>query len=67
MKGGSHMDIASLSTALASQELSTAVSMAVTKLTMDSIEQNGANLAESMKQMELSVNPNVGSNIDIRL
>lgn len=61
------MDIASLSTALASQELSTAVSMAVTKLTMDSIEQNGANLAESMKQMELSVNPNVGSNIDIRL
>lgn len=61
------MDIASLSTALASQELSTAVSMAVTKLTMDSIEQNGTNLAESMKQMELSVNPNVGSNIDIRL
>lgn len=66
------MDIAQLSTALASQELSTAVNMAVTKLTMNSVEQNGANLVNLMQdtttqQMELSVNPNLGSQIDIRL
>ncbi|MBP3886666.1 MAG: YjfB family protein [Cellulosilyticum sp.] len=61
------MDIAALSTALAQQDLGTAVGVAVAKLTMDTAEQNGANLAESLKQMELSVNPNLGSNIDIRL
>ena len=61
------MDIAALSTALAQQDLGTAVGVAVAKLTMDTVEQNGANLAESLKQMEISVNPNLGSNIDIRL
>lgn len=61
------MDIAALSTALAQQDLGAAVGVAVAKLTMDTVEQNGNNLAESLKQMELSVNPNLGSNIDIRL
>lgn len=66
------MDIAALSTALASNQLSTAVNLAATKLTMDSIEQNAAQLVEMMvdsttSQMELSVNPSIGSHIDIRL
>ncbi len=66
------MDIAALSMSMAKQQLGTAVSMAVTKMTMDSVEQNAANLTEmmqsaSVQQMELSVNPNVGSQIDIRL
>ena len=66
------MDIAQLSMALSTQQLSTAVNMAVTKLSMDCLQQNTANLAEMMQttnvqQMELSVNPNVGSQIDLRL
>lgn len=66
------MDIAALSMSMAKQQLGTAVSMAVTKMTMDSVEQNAAQLTEmiqdtSVQQMELSVNPNVGSQIDIRL
>ena len=61
------MDIVSLSMALSAQELSSQVSMAVTKLNMDQMEQSGTALVENMKAMELSVNPNVGSQIDLSI
>ncbi|MBE6023100.1 MAG: putative motility protein [Cellulosilyticum sp.] len=67
LKGGIIMDIASLSMSLASQELGTAVGVALTKMNMETIEQNGAALVNQLSEMELSVNPNVGSQIDIRL
>lgn len=61
------MDIASLSMALSSQQLNSAVSLAVTKLNMDNMEVMNSNLIENMKAMELSVNPNAGSQIDISI
>lgn len=61
------MDIAALSTAMSQQNLGMQVGVAVTKLAMDANEQSGQVMAEMLKGMEQSVNPNVGSNIDIRL
>lgn len=61
------MDIASLSTALATQDLQTTVGVAVAKLGMDTMEQNSENLIENMKAMELSVMPHLGSHFDARI
>lgn len=61
------MGIASLSTSLAAMNTSTAVGMKVLELGKDLMEQTGAQTVEMMKQMELSVNPNLGSNIDISI
>ena len=64
IKRGEEMDIAQLSTAKDRQDLGTAVSMAVMKLGKDVIEQNGSQLVASMKDMERSINPHIGNNID---
>lgn len=61
------MDIAAMSMALSQMNIGSQVSMAVMNLGMDQMEQSGTDLVESLKSMELSVNPNVGSKIDIRL
>lgn len=61
------MDIASLSTALATQDLGTSVGVAVTKLGMETMEQNSENLIQNMKAMELSVTPHLGSHFDARI
>ncbi|MEE1071605.1 MAG: YjfB family protein [Cellulosilyticum sp.] len=61
------MDIASLSMSLSAQELSTAVGLAITKLNMDTLEQSGTQLIENMKAMELSVNPHLGSQLDLSI
>lgn len=58
------MDIAELSMGQSQSALMYQVGVAVTKMSMDTAEVAGANL---VKMMEQSVNPNVGSNIDIRL
>lgn len=58
------MDIAQLSTALAMQSNATAMSFAVMNLSMDTVETTGDGI---VKMMEASVNPNVGSNVDIKL
>lgn len=58
------MDIAAYSTANAQTSLMQAVGTTVLKKTMDMVEAEGAQLAQ---MMELSVNPNVGANIDIRI
>ena len=61
------MDIAQLSTAMAMQNTSVEVSMAVMKMGKELIEQNGSQITNMMKQMELSINPHIGSNIDVTL
>lgn len=62
------MDIAGLSTALSNISLMSKVGTAV----LDKAMETSADLGEGMVQMidsamELSVNPNVGANIDIRV
>ena len=58
------MNIAELSMANSQSSLMYNVSLAVTKMSMDTAETAGENL---VKMMEQSVNPNLGSNIDVRL
>ena len=58
------MDIAEYSIANSQASLMYNVSPAVTKMSMDTAETAGENM---VKMMEQSVNPNLGSNIDIRL
>lgn len=60
------MNIPELSTALANVNLQNNVGIAVLSKAMDSNEQTGASLIQMMdRSMELSVNPNVGSNFDM--
>ena len=58
------MDIASYSMANAANNLMQSVGVSMLSKTLDSQEMQGDALA---KMMEMSVNPNVGANIDIRL
>ncbi|GFI45447.1 hypothetical protein IMSAGC019_00759 [Lachnospiraceae bacterium] len=60
------MNIPELSTALANVQLTNQVGIAVLDKAMESSEAVGASLINMMdRSMELSVNPNVGSNIDM--
>lgn len=60
------MNIPELSTALANMQLSSQVSVAVLDKALESSESAGASLISMMdRSMELSVNPNVGSNFDM--
>lgn len=61
-KGDGHMDIAALSISMKQASLYQQVGIALTKKVMDT---NEGNLQALMKIMELSVNPNLGKNIDI--
>ena len=58
------MDIASYSMGNATNNLMQSVGVSMLSKTLDSQEMQGDTLA---KMMEMSVNPNVGANIDIRL
>ena len=58
------MDIASYSMANATNNLMQSVGVSMLSKTLDSQEMQGDTLA---KMMEMSVNPNVGANIEIRL
>lgn len=60
------MNIPELSTALANVQLNNQVSLAVLDKALESSETAGASMIDMMdRSMELSVNPNIGSNIDI--
>ena len=63
------MDIARLSTALSTNAIQTQVSVAVVDKAMDTNEVLAQGLVEMIDAaaMELSVNPNVGANFDIRI
>lgn len=63
------MDIASLSTALSMSKLQNDFSVAMFAKQLDTYKDMGTAMTQSLdeigKQMELSVNPGVGSNIDL--
>lgn len=46
---------------------SVAISMAVAKKALDTVQEQGANLVKDMKAMELSVNPGLGGKFDITI
>lgn len=60
------MDIAALSIAMSKSELQTDVGVAMLDKTMEATTELGAGLVKMIdRSMELSVNPNIGSNIDV--
>ena len=60
------MSIPELSTALANVNLSESVGIAVLSKALDHSEATGESLISMMdRSMELSVNPNIGSNLDM--
>ncbi|MGN0131162.1 MAG: YjfB family protein [Lachnospiraceae bacterium] len=60
------MDIAALSSAMSQTNLKSSVGVAMLDKTMELNSELGANLVKMIDHsMELSVNPNVGSNIDV--
>ena len=63
------MDIARLSTSLSQAQLMTDYGVAMLSKSMDTVDALGAGLVKMIDSaaMELSVNPAVGSNIDIRV
>lgn len=63
------MDIARLSTVLSTNSIQTQVGVAVVDKAMDTNEVLAQGLVEMIDAaaMELSVNPNVGANFDIRI
>lgn len=56
------MDITEISTSISQANTLNAVGTAVLSMSLDTVESSGENL---VKMMELSVNPNIGSNIDV--
>ncbi len=61
------MDIAALSISMSQLEAGNQISTSVAKLGLDMAEQTGEAVDTMMKSMELSVSPNLGSQIDISL
>ena len=63
------MDIAGVSVALSNVSARSQISTAVLGKALDTNEQLGAGIVEMMDAaaMELSVNPNVGANFDMRI
>ena len=60
------MNIPELSTTLANMNLQNQVGVAVLSKSLDSTEQSGTSQIKMMdRSMELSVNPNIGSNFDM--
>ena len=60
------MNIPELSTTLANMNLQNQIGVAVLSKALDSTEQSGTRLINMMaRSMELSVNPNIGSNFDM--
>lgn len=60
------MNIPELSTAMANVNLQNQVGVAVLSKALDSNEQSGSSLINMLnRSMELSVNPNIGSNFDM--
>ncbi len=63
------MDIAALSTSLSTGSIQSQVSIAVLDKTMEANESLGAGLVQMIDSaaMERSVNPHIGSNLDLRI
>ena len=63
-KGGILMDITALSSSMSLADVSSQVGIAVLTKNLDTIETLGDGMK---KMMEMSVNPNVGANIDVQV
>ena len=65
------MDIAAMSTMLSQAKVQQQASVSVMKMAMKSAEDSGQMIKElannNTKMMEMSVNPHLGGNIDIKL
>lgn len=65
------MDIAALSISMSQSNLITQVGTAVLSMSLDTLEQSGDGMIDlinkSTHAMELSVQPNLGANIDIKI
>ena len=62
------MDIPSLSMALSQNKILNEVGVAMLSKSLDTMEEAGASLVSTIDSAaELSVNPDIGSNIDIRI
>ncbi|ONI43898.1 hypothetical protein AN640_06005 [Candidatus Epulonipiscium fishelsonii] len=61
------MDIAGLSMGMSQMNVGVQLSVSVAKMTMDTVEQSSQIMNEMMRDMETSVNPNLGSNINIKI
>ncbi len=62
------MDIPALSMAMSQNRILNDVGIAMLSKSLDTMEENGAAMIATMDSMaELSVNPDIGSNIDIRI
>lgn len=64
------MDIAALSTAFSQSKIQQQASISVMKMAMNNAKVSGdavTQLMESTKALEQSVNPNAGTNIDVKL
>ena len=58
------MDIATLSMSLSQMKVANQASISVLKLTMDTAQEQ---MEDMTKIMEQSVNPHIGSNLDLKL
>ena len=63
-KGGRFMDITEVSMAMSQTNVMAAASTAVLGMSLDMLETAGEGM---VKMMELSVNPHIGGNFDIRI
>ena len=62
------MDIPAFSMSLARIEIENSVGIAMLSKSLDTMETTGAAMVQMMSQsLELTVNPNVGGNIDLSL
>ena len=65
------MDIAALSTGLSQMKIAQEASLSVMKMAMNTSKTQMNNMVEMMqdnaKMMELSLNPNLGATIDVRV
>lgn len=61
------MDIAAMSMNLSSMKTMTNINVSLLKKTIDVTKENADLMIENIKQMELSVNPNLGSNFDMKI
>lgn len=63
-KGGIFMDITALSSSMSFADVNSQVGIAVLAKNLDTIETLGDGMK---KMMEMSVNPNLGANIDVQV
>ena len=57
--------IASLSVAMSQQNVGQQASLAVMKMAMDNVEQNGDMMVQNLASLQHAAQPNLGANIDI--